>query len=122
MRFRRETWSERLRYALSEKHRVALVILYFVLIAGSTIAVKSCYRRQYALPATWEHGVILRFGAMQSPEGDHILVVVRAENGIIATLAADTTALLQCHVGSRIWLVRHGGLLEVGAHACAPRR
>jgi len=94
------------------------LVLFLIGLTGIGILSLFYLTRPYAVPGVEEQAEIVRFGAHGDYDGDHLLVVVRTQDGSLRTIGASPGDVRYCHPGGRIRLVRHGVALSVDGPAC----
>jgi hypothetical protein len=114
---RRTFMIEVVRFWLGENGKLLILLVSLTTIAILCLVWLS---RQYAAPGVYEEAELVRFGGRSFYDGDHLLVVVRTQDGRVWTLRANAPDVLYCHAGSRIRLVRHGTGLTLAEPSCAP--
>jgi hypothetical protein len=103
------------RFWLEENGKVLLLLFGLTVIVIVGLAFLT---RQYTVPGVEEQAEVVRFGAHGDYDGDHLLVVVRTQDGSVRTVGASPGDIFYCHPGSRIRLIRHGTALTVEGPAC----
>jgi hypothetical protein len=94
------------------------LLLFLIGLAGVGILGLQFLTGPYAVPGVEEQAEVVRFGAHGDYDGDHLLVVVRTQDGSVRTLGASPGDIFYCHPGSRIRLIRHGTVLTIEGPAC----